>query len=112
MRPGLVARNLPGVVGAALFASVMGCRGAPKGPEPTLPLAPVTKADIIGEFAATIAVTRGVDQYAMRRPPLTTVVDAETKAMVEYVKKHGRGEFNPSEFLVTSAKTGDTRDAS
>jgi hypothetical protein len=93
-----------------LLCGVIGCRGAPKGPEPLLPLTPVTKADLAGEFGATIAVTRGVDQYAMRHPSLTTLVDAETKAMVEHVMKHGRGEFNPSEFLGAEANASDTRD--
>jgi hypothetical protein len=96
-----------GELGTALFLSLaaMGCRSAPKGPEPTLPLAPVTKADILGEFSATLALTRSVDQHAMRRPPLAAVVDAQTRAMVEHVQKHGRGEFDPSAFLGDRAKS-------
>jgi hypothetical protein len=45
-----------------------------------------------GEFDVDLRINARVERDALRRPPIDATVDAEIRAMVDYVREHGRGE--------------------
>jgi len=93
------ARRAPGAawVAVAAGAIVLGCQSAP---EPRLRFA-ASGGPTLDELEISAQLTSSVESSALRRPPLSELVDAQIDAMVAHVRRAGTGELDPG---VTSGR--------